>query len=153
MRRSHRIRQVVNYANLSTPLGLLIALIGGARLRRGERGLVYAYGYRVPFPVAGAFTVGNVITTRHAEGYLAGRLLDHESRHATQYAACVGPPMLVLYALASAFSLAVCGHPASWNVFERLAGLEDGGYPRLTPLWRRGREHGPVKRKNGIRLP
>lgn len=140
MRRSHRFRQVINYANLSTPLGLLIVLIGGARLRHGERGLVYAYGYRLPFPVAGAFTVGNVIMTKHAEGYLTGRLLDHESRHATQYATCVGLPMLVMYALASAFSLAVCGHLASWNVFERLAGLEDGGYPRLAPRWRRSRQ-------------
>lgn len=140
MRRSHRVRRVVNYVNLSTPLGMLIACIGGARPRRGEQGLVYAYGYRIPFPVAGAFTVGNVIITRHAEGYLTGGLLDHESRHATQYAACVGLPMIVLYLLASALSVVICGHPASWNVFERLAGLEDGGYPRLPPWWRRSKD-------------
>ncbi|MGW5262357.1 hypothetical protein ACWEQG_15380 [Microbispora sp. NPDC004025] len=139
MRRSHRVRQVINYVNLSTPLGLLIARIGGARTRRGEHGLVYAHGYRVPFPVAGAFTVGNVILTKHAEGYLTGCLLDHESRHATQYAFCIGLPMLVLYVLASAVSYAVCGHPASWNLFERMAGLDDGGYPRVHPWWRRSR--------------
>jgi hypothetical protein len=137
MRRSHRARQVVNYANLSTPLGLLIARAGGATIRRGERGLVYAHGYRIPFPVAGAFTLGNVILTRHEDGYLTGRLLEHESRHATQYAARVGLPMLVLYLVASALSLVVCGHPASWNVFERLADLDDGGYPRVMPWWRR----------------
>ncbi|MEV1199182.1 hypothetical protein [Microbispora rosea] len=137
MRRSHRVRQVINYVNLSTPLGLLIARIGGARTRRGERGLVYAHGYRIPFPVAGAFTVGNVVLTKHGEGYLTGCLLDHESRHATQYAFCVGLPMLVLYVLASAVSYAVCGHPASWNLFERMAGLDDGGYPRTHPWWRR----------------
>lgn len=137
MRRSHRVRRAVNYANLSTSLGLLVALIGGARPRRGEHGLVHAYGYRIPFPVAGAFTVGNVIITRRAEGYLTGGLLDHESRHATQYAVCAGLPMIVLYLLAAVLSLVVCGHPASWNVFERWAGLEDGGYPRLPPRWRR----------------
>ncbi|MBP2707677.1 hypothetical protein JOL79_28230 [Microbispora sp. RL4-1S] len=142
MRRAHRVRQVVNYVNLSTPLGLLIARIGRATTRRGERGLVYAHGYRIPFPVAGAFTVGNVILTKHPDGYLTGPLLDHESRHATQYAACVGLPMLVLYVAASGLSLLVCGHPASWNVFERLAGLDDGGYPYALPLWRRARRRG-----------
>ncbi|GAA0378125.1 hypothetical protein GCM10009530_30920 [Microbispora corallina] len=137
MRRVHRVRQVVNYVNLSTPLGLCIARIGGATTRRGERGLVYAHGYRIPFPIAGAFTVGNVILTKHEDGYLEGRLLDHESRHATQYAACVGLPMLLLYVAASALSLAICGHPASWNLFERLANLDDGGYPRVMPWWSR----------------
>jgi hypothetical protein len=139
MRRSHRARQVVNYVNLSTPAGLLIARIGRATVRRGERGLVYAHGYRIPFPVAGAFTVGNVIITRQGDGYLAGRLLDHESRHATQYAACAGLPMIVLYLAASVLSLLICGHPAAWNVFERLADLDDGGYPRVVPWWSRSR--------------
>ena len=137
MRRLHRVRQVVNYVNLSTPAGLLIALLGGARTRRGEHGLLFAHGYRIPFPVAGAFTVGNVILTRHQEGYLTGRLLDHESRHATQYMACVGLPMLALYLLAAGMSLVICGNPASWNVFERLANLDDGGYERRSPWWRR----------------
>jgi hypothetical protein len=137
MRRWHRARQVINYANLSTPAGLLIALIGGARPRRGEQGLIFAYGYRIPFPVAGAFTVGNVVLTKNPEGYLTGRLLDHEARHASQYAACVGLPMIVLYVIASGVSYALCGHPASWNPFERLAGLDDGGYPRHPARWRR----------------
>ncbi|MBO4275395.1 hypothetical protein [Microbispora triticiradicis] len=142
MRRSHRVRQVINYANLSTPLGLLIARLGRARTCRGEQGLVYAHGYRIPFPVAGAFTVGNVILTKYGEGYLSGRLLDHEARHATQYAFCVGLPMVVLYLVASAVSFALCGHPGSWNLFERMAGLDDGGYPRLRPLWARARWKG-----------
>jgi hypothetical protein len=137
MRRWHRVRQVVNFVNLSTPTGLFIALIGGARPRRGEQGLIYAHGYRIPFPVAGAFTVGNVILTKHEDGYLSGKLLDHESRHATQYVACVGLPMLVFYVVAVGVSFVICGNPASWNVFERLADLDDGGYPRLGPWWKR----------------
>ncbi|WP_214412633.1 hypothetical protein [Sphaerisporangium fuscum] len=141
MRRRHRVRQVLNYVNLSTPLGLLIAVAGRARVRRGEQGLLYAHGYRIRFPVAGAFTVGNVVLTAHDEGYLTGALLRHEDRHATQYAFCIGLPMLVLYVLAVVVSFAVCGHPASWNVFERLADLEDGGYPRHPSRWgRRGLE-------------
>ncbi|WP_405141644.1 hypothetical protein OG589_31495 [Sphaerisporangium sp. NBC_01403] len=137
MRGRHRTRQVLNYVNLSTPLGLLIAVIGRAEVRRGEHGLLYAHGYRIPFPVAGAFTVGNVVLTAQREGYLTGALLRHEARHATQYAFCVGLPLLPLYVLALLVSVAVCGHPASWNVFERLADLDEGGYPRHPSRWRR----------------
>ena len=36
--------------------------------------------------------------------------------------------MLVLYALASAWSWLRTGDPASRNVFERHAGLKEGGY-------------------------
>ncbi|MDH2429897.1 hypothetical protein [Sphaerisporangium sp. TRM90804] len=148
MRPRHRARSVINYANLSTPLGLLIALIGRARLRRGEHGLIHAYGYRIRFPVAGAFTVGNVVLTAHGEGYLTGALLRHEARHATQWACCAGLPLLPLYVLAVVFSVVVCGHPASWNVFERLADLDEGGYPRHPSRWRRGR-----RRAGGAGLP
>ncbi|MFC7385924.1 hypothetical protein [Sphaerisporangium rhizosphaerae] len=137
MRGRHRARQVVNYVNLSTPLGLLIAVAGRARVRRGEHGLLYAHGYRIRFPVAGAFTVGNVVVTAQEEGCLTGALLRHEARHATQYAFCVGLPMLLLYVLAAGFSLVVCGHYASWNPFERLADLDEGGYPRHPARWRR----------------
>jgi hypothetical protein len=133
----YRARQVFNYMNLSTPVGLLIAVIGRARVRRGEHGLLYAHGYRLRFPIAGAFTVGNVVLTAHEDGYLAGALLRHEARHATQYAFCVGLPMLPLYVLALVVSMAICGHPASWNLFERLADLDDGGYPRHPSRWRR----------------
>ncbi|MFC6081350.1 hypothetical protein [Sphaerisporangium aureirubrum] len=138
MLRRHRARQVVNLVNLSTPLGLLIALAGRASVRRGDDGLLYAHGYRLRFPVAGAFTVGNVVLTAHPDGHLTGALLRHEARHATQYAFCVGLPMLPLYVLAVALSWALSGHPAAWNVFERLADLDDGGYPRRSSRWRRG---------------
>jgi hypothetical protein len=50
--------------------------------------------------------------------------------------------MLVLYALAASVSLVVCGNPGSWNVFERLADLEHGGYRHVDPWWRR-RATGP----------
>ncbi|MBG0833472.1 hypothetical protein HS041_37865 [Planomonospora sp. ID67723] len=137
MRRWHRMRRVLNYANLSTPLGLLVARLGRARLAPGPDGLVLGYGYRLPFPIAGAFTIGNVVLTKHGEGFLTGRLLRHEDRHASQYAACAGLPMLPLYAVAVVVSVLVCGNPASWNVFERLADLEDGNYLRTPPWWAR----------------
>lgn len=135
MNRRHRFRRVVNYLNLATPLGLLISVIGGATRQPGPDGLVLAFGYRYRFPIAGAFTVGNVVLTRRDS--LDDRLILHESRHATQWAWCVGLPMLPLYLLSMLFSVLLCGHQASYNVFERLAGLDDGGYPRAALWWRR----------------
>ncbi|MGR6914678.1 hypothetical protein ACU635_10550 [[Actinomadura] parvosata] len=135
MNRRFRFRRAVNYVNLSTPLGLLIAIVGGASKVPGPDGLILAFGYRYRFPIAGAFTVGNVVLTRRDT--LDDRLVLHEGRHATQWAWCLGLPMLPLYLLAMLGSVIVCGHQASYNVFERLAGLDDGGYPHQRVWWRR----------------
>jgi hypothetical protein len=135
MRRLHRVRRTLNYLNLSTPLGLLLARLGRARVAAGPDGLILAYGYRFRFPIASAFTVGNVVLTRHQEGFLTGSLLRHEARHASQYMCCVGLPMLPLYVVAVVVSMVICGNQASWNLFERLANLEDGNYARRSPWW------------------
>jgi hypothetical protein len=63
MRRSDRLRHAANWLNLTTPVGLLVAGIGGARVRRGDHGLYVAEGYRFRFPDAGAFTIGDVVVT------------------------------------------------------------------------------------------
>ncbi|GAA2804706.1 hypothetical protein GCM10020219_090470 [Nonomuraea dietziae] len=47
--------------------------------------------------------------------------------------------MLPLYLVSLALSMLICGNQAAYNPFERLAGLEDGGYPRKSPWWRRNR--------------
>ncbi len=132
MRPRHRVRQTVNVINLSTPLGFLIAGIGRAKPSRGPHGLVVARGYRLRVPAAVAFTVGNVIVVRISDERLAGRpeLLLHEGRHATQYAFCIGPLMLPFYFVAAGVSWVLSGDFASHNLFERLAGLDDGGYQR-----------------------
>lgn len=124
-----RLRQLSNALNGSTLLGLLVARAGGARFEAGPEGLVLAHGYRLRIPPAPAFTVGNVIVLRE-HGHLRSRprLLAHEARHATQYAWCVGPFMLPLYLLAAGWSWLRHGNPFSANVFERRAGLHDGGY-------------------------
>jgi hypothetical protein len=124
-----RVRQVVNVVNLSTPLGMVLALAGRGTLRRGPDGLLVAQAVRLPAR-APAFTVGNVVLLRLDDAALARRprLLVHEARHATQSACCIGPLMLPLYGLAAAWSWLRCRDASSYNVFEVRAGLADGGY-------------------------
>jgi hypothetical protein len=137
-----RIRQIMNAINLSTLLGLLVARVGHARVVRGPDGLLLARDYRLSVPRAPAFTVGNVILVRLTDEQLAGRptLLLHEARHSTQYAFCIGPLMLPLYFLAAGWSWLRCRDFAWHNIFERLAGLADGGYRDPRPAGRQPRE-------------
>ncbi|MEV7398678.1 hypothetical protein [Aeromicrobium sp. NPDC092404] len=126
-----RVRTVLNWINLSTPLGLAIARVGGASITRHGRGTYLATGYRFGFPVASAFTVGSVITSKHDLDFFADRplLLRHEDRHCTQYAFVLGVVMLPVYFLCVAVSYVIAGDHASYNPFERLANLADGDYP------------------------
>lgn len=132
---SATVRAVANVVNLSTPLGLLIALAGRAQLGRGPDGLLVADYYRLPLPKAGAFTVGNVVIV--PGGRLAGLELQrpgttaHEAVHAWQWCYCLGLPFLVGYGVASGWSWLRTGHPAAANFFEYSAGLTRGGYPTL----------------------
>jgi hypothetical protein len=123
-----RARQVVNLANGSTLAGLGLAALGGARVARGADRLFVATGYRLPVPPAPAFCLGNVIITRLQGLDPSSALFRHEARHATQYACCGGVVMVPLYLMAAAASWALTGDTGSRNVFERRAGLADGGY-------------------------
>jgi hypothetical protein len=58
----------------------------------------------------------------------AGPLLGHEARHASQFACCAGLPMIPAYFAAAAWSWALTADFGARNVFERRAGLADGGY-------------------------
>jgi hypothetical protein len=125
-----RLRQLANVLNASTPLGLVLAGLAGTPTFRGPRGLIVATGYRWRLPLAGAFTVGNVVFFREDAGSAITNptLLGHEERHSTQYAWCLGLPFLLFYFAAAAWSAVRYGDPASGNPFERHAGLEAGGY-------------------------
>src|SRR5580692_10184175 len=103
MRAAYRVRLTANLVNGSTLAGLLVAAAGRASLARAADGLLVGARYRLPVPVAPAFTVGNVILARGDRTALASmeRLLAHEARHATQYAWCGGLAMLPLYFLAA----------------------------------------------------
>ena len=102
-------------------------------------GLLVGTGYRLPVPPAPAFTLGNVILTRHDVLSRDTVLLRHEARHATQYAWCGGLLMLPLYLAAAGVSWLLSGDFGAWNIFERGAGLADGGYAArpLRPRLRR----------------
>ena len=134
-----RARQLVNLANGSTLAGLGVAALGGARVARSADGLYLGISYRLPVPPAPAFCLGNVIVTR-LDGLPPG-LFRHEARHATQYACCGGVLMVPLYLVAAAVSWALTGDFGARNVFERRAGLADGGYTDrpLRPSIRRAR--------------
>jgi hypothetical protein len=96
-------------------------------------------GYRLPVPPAPAFCLGNVIVTRLYGLDPSSALFRHEARHATQYACCGGVVMVPLYLVAAAVSWALTGDTGCRNVFERRAGLADGGYTDkpLRPALRR----------------
>lgn len=118
------LRTTMNWINLSTVCGLVIAWLGCAHIRRISDGIWIAADSRLMLPRAGAFTVGSVIVTARPAHWLTGqpRLMAHEIRHAGQYAWCMGLPMVLLYLVASGWSWMVVGDPASRNVFEVRAG-------------------------------
>ena len=139
MRPRLRVRQVVNLANGSTLAGLAVAALGRAAVARGADGLLTGVGYRLPVPPAPTFCLGNVIVTRGQAIDPGSRLFAHEARHATQFAWCGGVVMIPLYLAAAGGSWALTGDFGAGNVFERQAGLADGGYQDkpLRPALRR----------------
>jgi hypothetical protein len=132
----HRLRRLGNLVNLSTPLGLAMARAGRADVRPGARGLLLAEGYRLPFPVALAFTVGNVLVTSGRWDDLERTrpgLLAHEEAHTWQWFWCAGLPFLPAYGACLVWSVLRTGDRAAANVFERRAGLRLGGYAEVAP--------------------
>jgi hypothetical protein len=122
------LRAWINLANGSTLAGLAVAGLGRARVARSADRLFVGTGYRLPVPPAPAFCLGNVIVTRLDELDPGSALFRHEAQHATQYACCGGVVMVPLYLLAAAASWALTADFGARNVFERRAGLADGGY-------------------------
>jgi hypothetical protein len=135
---AHRVRQVANALNASTAVGLLLAALSRTPVEKGPDGLLLGTNYRPKLPLAGAFTVGNVIFYRAERDFIDSRpdLLRHEAAHSTQYAWCLGLPFLPLYAGCAVFSLWRTGDPGSRNFFERNAGLAAGGYRELPTISR-----------------
>ncbi len=131
MRARYRARLAVNLVNGSTLAGLGLGLAGRAGLARAPDGLITGTGYRLPLPAVPAFTMGSVILTRVGALPPDTELFRHEARHTSQYAWCGGLLMLPLYFTAAGASWILCGDFGAWNVFERRAGLADGGYANV----------------------
>ncbi|MEU8815904.1 hypothetical protein [Actinoplanes sp. NPDC048796] len=133
MARRHVARSLITAVNGTTAVGLLVAKLGGAKLRRGRNGVLIAEGYRLRVPPATCFTVGSVIMTRRTADWLLSpekqALFGHESHHATQYAV-LGPLFWPAYWVACGYSYAMSRTYGSRNIFERMAGLDAGGYKR-----------------------
>ncbi|MDO5743927.1 MAG: DUF4157 domain-containing protein, partial [Micrococcaceae bacterium] len=124
------MREAANWINLSTLAGLGLAAASRCSVARGHRGILLARNYRLNWPRARAFTVGNVVFLRAwpSGPDLSHGLLAHEETHATQYALFLGLPFLPLYFAAAGYSWLRTSDPASMNPFERAAGLQSGGY-------------------------
>ncbi len=128
------IRHVGNAVNGSTALGLITAALGRSKLSLRDD-LVIAERYRLPFPIAGAFTIGDVVIVpsgtlddliaRHPD------VVEHERGHAWQYTYCFGLPFFVAYAAAMGWSWLRTGDRAAANFFEVTADLAKGGYREL----------------------
>lgn len=131
-----QLRTIANWVNGSTPLGLAVARFGRCEVAPADRGLFVAAHYAYGFPTGAAFTVGSVIITRHSREWLQQRprLFRHEARHSDQFALCGGLPVIPLYLLSMAYSMWRTGDRAACNVFERRAGLVDGGYTPCPPV-------------------
>jgi hypothetical protein len=142
------LRAWINLANGSTLAGLGVAALGGARVARSRDRLFVGTGYRLPLPPAPAFCLGNVIVTRLEGLDPSSALFRHEARHATQFAWCAGVVMVPLYLAAAAVSWVLTGDTGCRNVFERRAGLTDGGYTDkpLRPTMRRALERSGSRR-------
>jgi RHS repeat-associated protein len=122
----HVIRAAVN-ADLSR-IAMLIAGANGLSCRALRNGLTGCFGAK--FLDGSALTLGNVILVKDYD--IGGGLLDHEERHADQWAmfglATPGHPLagqavmgMTYVGLSAKFG--PCGNP-----FERLADFADGGY-------------------------
>ncbi|MDF1488231.1 hypothetical protein [Tessaracoccus caeni] len=136
------VRNIGNVANLSTPLGLLVALAARGRLRRIDGLIVAERAHLGPLP-AGAVTIGSVVviptlTLEELQRRVPGTM-EHEDAHAWQWAYCLGLPFIPLYMAAMGWSWLRTRDRASANVFEIQAGLELGGY-RKRPVQRRRRD-------------
>ncbi len=126
-----RFRTWANRINLSTPLGLLVAKLGGCTISPGPAGLIFAEGYRFSFPTGGAFTIGDVVCSACQPGTLASwpqEAIQHEQQHAHQWAYCGGLPFLPIYTAQMGWSWLRTGDRASACFFEREAGLSEGCY-------------------------
>lgn len=136
------LRTLANVVNLSTPLGLVVAVAGRSRLRRRGH-LIVADRARLPIRNAGAVTIGCVVVVprRSVENWEAVNpgVMEHEDGHAWQYAYCLGLPFLPLYGLATGWVDDPDGRPGQRQPLRGPGGPAQGWVPpQLDDARRRG---------------
>jgi hypothetical protein len=127
------LRRIVNAVNLSTLLGLLLAVLSRSTFAVGPHGVIVARGRPLPFlaPRAMAVTVGDVVLLRASDEGIRRypQLFDHEARHSAQYAFFLGPiGFLPAYFACCCWSWWQIRNFSLRNAFEMRAGLVEGGY-------------------------
>ncbi|MGH9041654.1 MAG: PA14 domain-containing protein [Acidimicrobiia bacterium] len=126
-RKAWKVARAVRNAPVSG-LGALYGAAVGAKCRAREGMTLVCSNAKRGYVPRGGFMVGNVFITRQA--VVGQRLLKHETRHSDQWA-FFGQGFGLHYAGAEAVSLGsgARGDRAGCNnLFERAAGLKDGGY-------------------------
>ena len=110
-----RARRLANLLNLSTPLGLPWPASVAPDRGPARTGWCLAEGYRFRFPVAGAFTVGDVVITGATFEALSRWYRPARARGAAQPAVRGLPrvPYLPLYTVAMGWSVLRTGDRAS----------------------------------------
>lgn len=126
------VRSWLNWVNGSTLAGRWLARRTGTPLTPGPRGVWVAGNYPPVFPAhaAGAVTIGDVVLSRLPAAELINRpaLFAHEAAHCDQWALLGIPGFLPAYLLSGGWSWLRTGCTGRFNVFEKWAGLADGGY-------------------------
>ena len=126
------VRFAGNFVNLSTPVGLAVARIGSATIRRGPARPVPGRGLPLQIPYRGRIHDRQCDHhERHVGCDVADKyphLIQHEEGHTWQYLYCLGLPYYIPYVVFMGWSVLRTGDRAARNFFERQAGLAIGGY-------------------------
>lgn len=129
-------------AVVNAPITLASVAVGvatGASVRLDRHFTVVCEGgWLSDVGLSSAFTSGNAVNVKRSAAERlrsSDALLEHEWRHAVQWAALGPLPFVALYALSYFGSQRFSGTQA-WNVFEWTAGFADGGYSDCAGLGR-----------------
>jgi hypothetical protein len=136
-RRIWLLRSIVNWLNLSTPLGVLLGYAAGGRPYSFDafyRIRQFRGCRRRPISTWRVVTVGNVLLLNgQPDRGVSKGILVHEGRHSTQYACLGGVLAIPLYGFAMLVSLVRTGNRTEANVFENVAGPPDESNGYVSP--------------------
>ena len=119
-------RAGINVANGSTTIGLIYGLAAGGSCRGSRQECTIVCSSSKRFIQRGGTTIGGVFVTKFSERNVTPKLLAHEAKHSDQW--MVGGWAFGALYLAEELRVKAMGGSEGCNIFERMAGLEGGGY-------------------------